>query len=137
MESGDEGANVTFVEDSTMTKWPNGKYIPIEGKTPCPDPENHWPELPATKYNYFSLDNEWYIIKSKDVETFLSLIEVDEAMCIAGAMQLPLPTRIDTQTEMIALLKKKGVTDEALSKFFDVSRMRGRVLKRLVKGKNG
>lgn len=95
----------------------------------------HWPRQTMKSYNYFKIDDDWYIVKGKNVEAFLSLIEVQEAVSIQGAMSYPKPTRLDTQTELIALLQKKGVADEELSKYFQMSRMRGRVFKQLVNGK--
>lgn len=94
----------------------------------------HWPQRTMESYNYFKVDKEWYIVKGRNVEAFLSLIEVEEAVSIQGAMQHPKPTRLDTQTELIAMLQKKGVTDEELSKHFRMSHMRGRVFKQLIKG---
>jgi hypothetical protein len=94
----------------------------------------HWPELPASHYNYFKIDSVWYIVKRKDVDAFLSLIEVEEAVFIQGAMHSPKPIRLDNQTQLIALLQKKGVAQEQLSKHFRMSHMRGRVFKQLVKG---
>jgi hypothetical protein len=96
----------------------------------------HWARMHYRYYNHFLIRGEWYVLRERDVKALLSFIEVDSAMQIRGVMYVPEPTRIDNLTDLMTLFKKHDVTDEALATQFDLSqikRMRGRVLKKLVR----
>lgn len=127
------------MDEDSGAEWfadPTKGWIQVakKGMTMCPKPSAHRPIRSPKHFNYFKIGGDWFVIKQMYVEALLSLIEVEDVMTIYGAMEEPSPTRITTQTSLIALLKKKNIPDEEIDKFFDVSRMRGRVLNKLIKG---
>jgi hypothetical protein len=128
----DNGAQ--WVSDPSV---PGGgwKQIAKPGKVMCPKPGQHYPKRLMTYFNYFKVDGQWLIIRGQDVEKFLSIIEVQDAMSIQGAMADPKPTRLSTQTDLIAFLRKKGIPEEKIAEHYHMNLMRGRVFKKLVNGK--
>ncbi len=100
--------------------------------------EDHWSRLDPREYTHFSIRGKWYVLPQRFVAPLLSLIEVDSALQIQGAMYKPAPTRIGNLTNLLALLRKSGISDEQLQKVFppeQIKRMSGRVLRKLVKGR--
>lgn len=99
----------------------------------------HWSDTDAETFTHFKLRGQWYILPSKFARALLSLIEVEDGMSISGAMHRPKPVRIErTLTSFFALLRRMGLSEEQIATQFppeQVSRMKGRVFNKLVKGK--
>lgn len=102
------------------------------------DCENHWPERGPRDYTHFLIDKKWYVVPQKYTVPLLSMIPVEMGITLTGSMNYPQPSRINSLTNLFALLRRQGLTDEDLHKVFppkQVSRMKGRVFNKLVKGK--
>lgn len=96
---------------------------------------NHRPRVILT---HFKKDGVWYTGPGKYLYKILQFVDVDDAVDLSGGMNSPSPKRINNLTELLAFLKKQGISDEQLKEEFpsvQVQRMRGRVLRKLVKGK--
>lgn len=100
--------------------------------------ESHWPKLTPSNYTHFCLRGQWYVVPQKYTDKLLSILEVDAAMQIHGAMYKPRPTRIQNLTDLMSLCRKMGATDDEMDQVFltgQVNRMRSRVFKKLVRGR--
>lgn len=93
---------------------------------------------PRVYMTHFKKDGKWYNGPERYIHKVLELLDVDEALNINGCMNTPSPERINNLTDLLTFFKVQGISDDELGKHFpstQVDRMRGRVLKQLVKGK--
>lgn len=100
--------------------------------------DTHYPEIAPESFTHFLIQGKWYVLPQKFTSPLLSLVAVETAMSIQGAMCIPVPKRVTNLTEFFSLLRKAGVSEEQMTKCFpvdQVSRMKGRVFKHLVKGR--
>lgn len=99
---------------------------------------DHWIEECPERYTHFRIKGQWYVPRQRFIRPLLTLIEVEDAMAICGRLDDPEPERIENLTDIFALARKNGCTEEQLKKVYppdQVERMRGRTLKRLVKNR--
>ena len=103
------------------------------------DEDMHWVAMRPAHFTHFSIKGKWHVVPAKFVKPLLSLVEIDAALCINGAMAAPEPIRIErTLTSFFSFLRRQGISEEQMATQFpkeQVGRMKGRVFKKLVKGR--
>jgi len=106
-----------------------------EDAPPC---EDHWPVESINAYTHFLIDDTWYTCPYKYKAYVGALLTIEDGMNICGRLDYPKPSKIKNLTDLLTLCLKQGVTDDTLIKYFpeeQIKRMKGRVFKKLVKGK--
>lgn len=112
-----------------------GSFATLESREHCAE---HYVQFDIAHYTHFLIGGTWYTTPWKYKFIVGALLVVDSGMMISGRLDLPEPKKLKNLTELLTLCIKQGITDEVLVKYFpadQVKRMKGRVLKRLVRGK--
>lgn len=100
--------------------------------------KDHYVPYGVINYTHFLIGGTWYTTPYKYKFIIGALLTIDAGMSISGRLDYPEPKKLRNLTELLSLCIKQGITDDELTKYFpeeQVKRMKGRVLKRLVRGR--